>query len=297
MHRPRALHLIVLSGVAVALPGCFQSDSSPASASDAASVEEAAIQSVISGEEGELTDPDVMYYDDGADGPAGAPIATQAWWRELLDMNKTVVIDMQRSDGDFASASVSVTAEATGLLHLVLGDADTRAELTKDFHDTGARSLYFERVRTELDHRPNRGWHLVALSGVSIASPGTTRTIHSVRLQAGDVDETITDVTPLVRVVDLLTLPAQTQVTVTVDTGDATDHVYLHRRLLRKRIELVNNGDGTFSGGFMTGNTARARHIAIDVLSDGTLYDDQAPYDNVAWGIPYHVGADWGVTN
>ena len=73
--------------------------------------------------------------------------------------------------------------------------------------------------------------------------------------------------------------------------------MYLHRRRLHKRVELSNNGDGTFTGTYQTGDSARARHIAIDVLSDGTLYDDTTPYDNVAWGIPYHVGADWGVTN
>ena len=30
-------------------------------------------------------------------------------------------------------------------------------------------------------------------------------------------------------------------------------------------------------------------HFAVDVLSEGTLYDDEAPYDNVAWGIPFLV--------
>jgi hypothetical protein len=28
----------------------------------------------------------------------------------------------------------------------------------------------------------------------------------------------------------------------------------------------------------------------IDVLSHGTLYDDEAAYDNVAWGYTYLIG-------
>ncbi len=35
----------------------------------------------------------------------------------------------------------------------------------------------------------------------------------------------------------------------------------------------------------------------IDVLSNGSLFDDAAPYDNVAWGIPYLIrGEDDGVS-
>jgi len=299
MVRLRFPHLVALFGAVIALPGCFQSDSSPNSASEDVAAEEAAIQSVIFEEAGELTDPDVLYYDDDAslDGPLAAPIATVAWRRELLDLERTIAIVFHRSDTkDVATADVTITADAVGLLHLLVSDGDVANRYTKDFSDSGTRQLYFERIRPLEIGRRHRGWQLVAMSGVAIKSPGTTRAIHSVRLQAGTADETITDVTALMRLESLPVLPAGSEVTVTVDTGDATDHVYLHRRFLRKRMELTSNGDGTFSGTYLTGDRVGARHIAIDVLSHDTLYDDVAPYDNVAWGIPYRVAMDTGET-
>ena len=50
-----------------------------------------------------------------------------------------------------------------------------------------------------------------------------------------------------------------------------------------------NNGDGTFTGIFQTTPQRGPRHFVVDVLSDDTLYDDSAAYDNVAWGVPYLV--------
>jgi hypothetical protein len=40
----------------------------------------------------------------------------------------------------------------------------------------------------------------------------------------------------------------------------------------------------------MTGPGRGPRHAVVDVLSHDTLYDDTAPYDNVAWGFTYLVG-------
>jgi hypothetical protein len=137
--------------------------------------------------------------------------------------------------------------------------------------------------------RPHRGWKLVAMSGVKIESEGTTRQLNSVRVESEGVDETFTTVEDLVRLANILRLPAAREVTVTVDTGDATDHVFLHVRRARLRFELRNNGDGTFTGSYVTGSVPGPRHAVIDVLSDGTLMDDEEPYDNVAWGIPYVI--------
>ena len=131
---------------------------------------------------------------------------------------------------------------------------------------------------------------------MAIASENTTRQINSVRFVSGSVDETITSVSELVLIEDLLTLPASdvpTQVDVTVDTGDASDIVVLHVRR-EHRIHLTSNDDGTFSGSFMTAPRRGPRHIAVDVLSNGTLFDDLEAYDNVAWGIPFLVGGPRG---
>jgi hypothetical protein len=171
-------------------------------------------------------------------------------------------------------------------LWAIEGDAPVHVE--KGFEDTAIRSLMMRRERTVIGR--HRGWRLIALSGVLIESPGTTRAIRSVRIQAGGVDETITNVTELIRIQNVLALPPGVEAKITVDTGDASDQVYLHARYRRARVQLESNGDGTFSRAFFTGEEPGPRHIVVDVLSEGTLLDDDAPYDNVAWGIPLRVG-------
>ncbi|HMB70649.1 MAG TPA: hypothetical protein VKU85_15145, partial [bacterium] len=276
MIRLRHLGPAGVLGASLALAGCLGSDDSPtsttASGGDDVTAQEEAIQVVILEEEADLTDTDVRYFDDGS-GAALAPVATHAWRRQVLDRDRTIEITIDDPGDEPPTADVSVQVDVTGLLHLAVCDGDSLRRISKDFQDTGVRSLYFERVRVR-DGSRHRGWKLQALSGMLIESPGTTRQIHSVRIQAGDVDETITNVTDLVRVGDLLTLPSGSEVMITVDTGDATDSVFLHRRHARHRSELVNNGDGTFSTRFQIAVDRRGfRHLAIDVLSEGTLYD------------------------
>jgi hypothetical protein len=129
----------------------------------------------------------------------------------------------------------------------------------------------------------------VSVSGVLLESPGTTRHIESVRIQSGDVDQTITNVSDLVPVENLLRLPPESEAIITVKTSDSTDQVFLHLRSRGMRMPLVSNGDGTFTGHFRTGERLGPRHLAVDVLSQGTLLDDVAAYDNVVWGIAFRV--------
>jgi hypothetical protein len=180
-----------------------------------------------------------------------------------------------------------VTKELSGVLHLSDG-LDPPTEAKKSFEDVAVRSLYFERRGPPHVH-PWRGWKLKAISGAAIASPGATRTIHSVRVQAENVDETITNVSDLVRIHDLLTLPPNSEVTLTVETGDATDAVFFHLKRNEVRMELASVGDGTFTGTFVTTKRNGPHHVVVDVLSHGSLFDDTAAYDNVAWGIPYLI--------
>jgi hypothetical protein len=276
-----------LGGALLFLPGCFDSDDSPAGASGEAPDQEA-IEYVVLDEEAALADPDVLYWDDDASDAdvAAAPIRTMAWRRELLFLEKTVtkVIDLEEG-----TASVKVEFDAEGILHLWACADSERVHVTKDFADHGIRSMLLQRFPATDVRARNRGWRLVALSGVLVESPGTTRRIASVRIQSRGVDETITNVTDLVRVQDILTLPAGAEVAITVDTGDASDQVYLHLRHRRARMPLSSNGDGTFSGRFLANQIVGPRHLVVDVLSEGTLYDDRAPYDNVAWGIPWRI--------
>ena len=282
MRATRILSPAVFLGALLLLPGCFDSDDSSGVADQS---DQDAIEFVALEEESDLADPDVFLWEDPDASPA--PIETVRWHRELLDLDKTVEVVIEQPDGEPWTATVTITGVATGLLHLFADAGDTWTEVTKDFSDVGVRSLVLRRERP-IEGR-HRGWRLVALSGVSIGSPGHTRNIESVRIQAGPVDETITNVTDLQRVHEILALPPNTEATVTVTTGDATDQVFLHLRRCRARIPLVSNGDRTFSGRFFTGMELRPHHLVVDVLSHGTLFDDAIPYDNVAWGIPWRI--------
>lgn len=287
MRNLRFLGLLSLITATSVLAGCFDKDSSPTSESTSGSEEEQGIQSVVFEEMADFADPDVRtYYGDGETPPA-SPINTHTWRRELLSLDKTINITIENPSGAPATADVLVTGYATGLLHLWACADSCLEHCTKDFADTGVRSLYFEKVRPTV--RPHRGWRLLAMSGVKIESEATTRQINSVRVESEGVDETFTTVEELVRLQDILRLPPRSEVTVTVDTGDETDHVFLHIRRARMRFELANNGDGTFTGTYVTGVAPGPRHAVVDVLSDGTLMDDEEPYDNMAWGIPYVI--------
>ena len=292
MRHHRSLAAIALFGVVALISGCLGSDDSPVAADGTDPAEESAIESVAFEEMSEFTEIDVRYWEDPDEGASLAPINTHRWKRELLSLDKTVEIVIEKPDGEPATADVTVSAEATGLLHLLACSADSLEHLTKDFDDAGSRRMFFEQVRLNRLTARHRGWKLAALSGVDIASANTTRTINSVRIQSGDLDETITNVTDLVRIEDLLRIPAGSEVAITVDTGDASDQVFLHVRHRHRRAQLESNDDGTFSGKFWTGDRAGPRHIVVDVLSEGTLLDDEAPYDNRAWGYTYLVKKD-----
>jgi hypothetical protein len=183
---------------------------------------------------------------------------------------------------------VNIAKDVTGILHVLPVDGIAPERFKKNFENHAERSLYFERQGPPLLH-PWRGWKLKALTGALIESPGTTRQIHSVRIQAEGVDETVTNVTDLVRVRDLLRVPPHSEVTVLVDTGDASDQVYLHVKRHRMRFALTSNNDGTFTGTFVTGRNRGPTHIVVDVLAHATLNEEAAVYDNVAWGIPYLI--------
>jgi hypothetical protein len=283
MNAHRIPILTAFVGASALLSGCFDSDTAPSLATEE---DQSAIQASMLEDEdaAEYSAVDLFTYADPADGPSAAPILTQRWRREALDVSRNTRILVERTPTG-ATADVFVSGKVIGLLHLWADLGDAFALIDKDFENAAQRHMVFVRERETDRHR---GWRLAALSGLELASPRTSRNIRSVRVQAGDVDETITDINELVRVADLMQLPADAVAEITVATGDATDAVFLHVRR-QMRIEMANNGDGTFSARMPVFGGRGPGHFVVDVLSDGTLHDDEAPYDNLAWGIPFLV--------
>ncbi|HET9885937.1 MAG TPA: hypothetical protein VFR10_00390, partial [bacterium] len=247
------------------LSGCFDGDDSPSGPGDSDSEDQAAIEASIGQESAEFADSDLLVWgEDFAGGTTRDAINPLRWWRELQRLEKTIEVTIHR-DGPPSSADVTVTTDASGVLHLVSGDDPDFERINKDFEITGVRSLYFERRDARMLDR--RGWVLRGLSGFDAESPGTTRQIHSVQLKSGSIESTITDIHAVVARNELTRFPFDAEVEITVNTGDDKDAVFLHLRRDHLRIPLVSNGDGTFSGKFRTGSTRGVRHLAVDVLS------------------------------
>ena len=85
----------------------------------------------------------------------------------------------------------------------------------------------------------------------------------------------------------MLKLDPGAEVAVTVTTERADDIVLFVRHGHRARLEP--NGDNTYSGRFTVPDERGVRHFGVNALSNGTLFDDDAPYNSIAWIFPYTV--------
>ena len=237
-----------------------------------------------------------------------AEIQPAFWFRHIREHSRTFEVQFDHPDSDTTLARVRVTDRLLGSFNIVTLDTTGTGEIlrhliSKPLGDTGHRRAIFERHRIHGDDDAARTedmedgyrdgwsrWHLVALSGAEITSDNGTRTIESVRLQSGDVDVTITDPLELQRFPGgLVHLPPAVPVMITVKTGAPDDVAVLYARWGRMRLHPQQ--DGSYVGRFLTPALGGLRHIAVNALSHGTLYDDVAPYDSKAWGIPFVVGA------
>jgi hypothetical protein len=213
-----------------------------------------------------------------------------AFWREITDRVKEIDIHIYK-DSLGAHAEVTITTELHGWFHTVSMDS----HYTKEIDDTAVRYAYLERPADERGEARHGGWELRAVSGWEVVSDPCTRTIYSVQVtsSSGAVDTTITEVSSLWDLEDLFVLEPGDSVTLTVDTGDPEDLVFLHApHFFRRPFQHI--GGGIFQGTWVTADgpdvPARPRHATIDVIDHGAVFDDALPYDSRAWGMVYFVG-------
>ena len=250
----------------------------------------------------------------GGSGGVDVEIDPLFWFRLIRIHERRYVIEVTSPDSLTKVAHVRIVDRLRGTFSIVTAADSTDTSLVrrdwirKPLADTGVRKAVFVRHRIIDDGRDNdedgdatddedgedgyrdgwTRWRLRAVSGAEITSDDGTRTITSLRLVAGAVDVTVTDPLELKRRPDILRLPASTPVHVTVTTGDPDDFVVLYARWGRMRLHKME--DGTFQGRFMSPAAGGGlRHVAVNALSHGTLFDDVAPYDSKAWAIPYLV--------
>jgi hypothetical protein len=227
------------------------------------------------------------------------------WWRWIKWSQTKRSIDIYVYPPDtvheYRYADVSITDSLWGNLYVFRKDTmGGWYPYVKPTVDIATRSAYFER-KDPVDS-PHRGWRLIQVSGLLIESSPSTREIDSVHVRTSksnyDTTITLSYINDCRELEDLFTFGLDDTVTLTVFTTDPADSVYLHAYshlfplLSHVRRNFFNNGDGSFSGSWVTtssiADTVAYRHAAIDVLKHSTLDGDDG-YDSQIWGVIYRI--------
>jgi predicted small lipoprotein YifL len=220
-----------------------------------------------------------------------AAIRPLRFWREIRNVQTDVQTEFLNPDdqGRPTLAIATVRRQLRGSFHIVAGSPDDPTleptPVSKPLDDLWTRHIAF--VRLPLPDGTLSRWRLAGTSGVEVHTRAGQTRITSLRIQAGDLDTTITDPLELHRLRRILLLPPDTEVRLTASTVATDDVVLFHGRDLRLRF--VSNGDGTHSFRFPSGRFPGLRHFGVDALSNGTLFDDAAPYDANAWVLAFSV--------
>ncbi len=257
-------------------------------------------------------------------GPAGsfAAISPLHFWRTITHVDRTVTFAFSDTDstGKPLQAIATVTKVLTGTFNIATaaGDSthpDSVAIIHKPLEDHWVRRLMFIRVPHPIrTHRDLAGrgaglasvadgdssgtddedWRLVGTSAVEVTSNDAATHIASVRLQATGLDTTFTDPLALSRLHGFMRFDPGTPLTLTVTTGHSDDVVVL--LLHGHRVQFKSNGDDTYTLSLpLPGDedVDGLRHVGVNALSHGTLFDDSAPYDSQAWILPFMVKPNW----
>jgi len=262
-------------------------------------------------EDGSAAKIDISAFGATVGGSIEAEIDPAAWFRLIRRHERRFVVEFEHPDTNTIEAHVRVVDHLVGTFNVITqrdtieGGNTDRRWIQKPLDDKGVRKAVFVRHRVQTDDSEDREdgfrdgwspWRLVALSGEEITSDGGTRAIQSVRVESGDVDVTVTDPLALVRRNQLPRITPGAAVHVTATTGDATDVLVLYARWGRMRMRPTGT-PGQWEARFLAPAQGGLRHLAVNALSHGTLFDDALPYDSKAWALPFVVAAPEVATN
>jgi hypothetical protein len=220
-----------------------------------------------------------------------AAISPIRFWRTITHVERRFQFVFSDSDstGRPTTAVVTVNKLLTGTFNILTGVPGTDSVPMDSTLHVIRKPLVDHWVRRVLlVRRPGSDrWHVVATSGVKVTSKDATTQIASLRVQATGVDTTLTDPLAFFRLRRILSFDPDDQVTLTVTTMRSDDVVFL---LLRDhRFRFHNNGDDTYTGVFRLPTLAGLGHAGVNAFSNGTLFDDKAPYDSQAWLAPFLI--------
>ena len=249
-----------------------------------------------------------------------AAISPLRFWRTITHVDRSYDFAFSDPDstGNPTRAIVTVTKVLTGTFNIATGvttsdsmPMDSIAIIRKPLEDHWVRRLLFIRIphparrdstgedgrsvgagvlASSDTTRDDEDWRLVGTSGVQVTSQDAQTRILGLRVQAAGLDTTLTDPLGLFRLRGVLRFDSGASLTLTVTTLRNDDVVVL--LLHGHRMPFTNNGDGTYTGSLLLPaeeDVDELRHIGVNALSHGTLFDDQLPYDSQAWILPFMV--------
>jgi hypothetical protein len=288
--------LLLLGGV---LAGCGRNPGdplAPTSGGSGAANDEAEISQSMQGapelvEDGQYQSADPMQVD-GAAGAANA-INPLYFVRNIQRVETRFEFAFADTDstGRPTTAFVAVNRNLFGTFNILAG---TRTEggvrdtvrVRKPLADHWVRHLLLKRVPVPADARlmGRSRWRIAATSGIDVTSRAATTRIVSLEIKTASRDTVITDPLALFRLRGVMKFDAGEAVTLIATTERNDDVVVLLRAGLRARF--ANNGDNTYTLAWHAPAVGGLFHVGVNALSNGTLFDDQAPYDSKAWIVP-----------
>ena len=298
MNSPTKLALLwVLAAGLVA--GCSRNPADPVASGaggdsgDQAEVSEAMASAPELVDDGQFESAEPTRLDDGVQGRMAA-IDPFYFIRKISRVETRYEIAFADTDttGRPTTAIVTVHRHLAGTFNIAArSDGDT-VRVQKPLADHWVRRILLKRVplarsspwNTPLQ-RPR--WRVAGSSDVDVTSRGATTRIVSLEIKTADRDTVIVDPLALFRLRQIMKFEAGQEVTLIVTTRRNDDVVVLLRGGLRTKF--TNNGDNTYTLAWHAPPREGLRHAGVNALSNGTLFDDQAPYDSEAWIVPYVV--------
>jgi len=226
--------------------------------------------------------------------------------------------------GSFTLESLDVTKNEDGLLEAIVAysfngnffivakdtanPASVGTLYKKEMKNTVTRRALFKQVAHTKNQRKN--WKLRGISGGELVSENCTITIDEVKIVVSNGQSwTITNPMDFFTTIDEIpTFQPKDSVKVYVTLQNTNNFAEkpgatvllryrsdrgMHRARKAFHDDGINPdevaGDGIYSGMWIVGHRRGIFHAFVDVLDNGTIYDDAAPYDSRAWGIPYAV--------
>ena len=220
-----------------------------------------------------------------------ATVRPFTWWQRITSETRTWTLAFADTDstGHPRACVATLTKHLTGFLVVVPQSPSDSTQpdttvITKPLDKTLTRKV----LLWHLTIGDVRVWKVVAITGAAVTTPAAVTHIQSVRLHSSSgVDTTITDPLQWNSLRHVIRFGTNDTVTVTVTTLRTDDVVYIHRWDWRHRLH--NNLDTTYSWTWVTSAWPGWRHMGLQAMSNGSLYDDSARFDMQAWHIPFRV--------